>query len=136
MIEESIEKFKEKYRAVCSIFCPAFNQNISFNAKGLNHIFYAGNRSERNIKDIETRIRIFDRAVKLLRIVTTLSGYSCDNRASKPLHYWEFIGLIDNRRIKVIIKQRGDGEKHFWSVIPAWKVENGVIVNSSGKVNY
>gem|GEM_PF-3614112 len=29
--------------------------------------------------------------------------------------------IIRNTRVKVIIRQIGNGQKHFWSVIPAWQ---------------
>lgn len=34
--------------------------------------------------------------------------------------YWGFVAIIDDYRIKVIVRQVGRGGKHFWSVIPAW----------------
>jgi hypothetical protein len=35
--------------------------------------------------------------------------------------------VIDSVRIKLVIKEVIGGEKHFWSVIPFWKIdkENG-----------
>ncbi len=38
-----------------------------------------------------------------------------------PVKYWGIIGIIDGRKIKVIIRKIGDnGLLHFWSVVPAW----------------
>jgi hypothetical protein len=34
--------------------------------------------------------------------------------------YWGLIAIIDGRKIKVILRRVGNGEIHFWSVIPAW----------------
>lgn len=139
MSEEKIEKsdFIEKYKKIGAVFCPYFRLEIGFNGKGLNHVFFQGSRSERDFEDMQTRMRLMDRAVKLLKIVTTHSGYICDNKGSKPIHYWEFIAVIDNRRIKVVVRQQGDGgAKHFWSVIPKWKTINGRILNSSGRMTF
>lgn len=42
-------------------------------------------------------------------------------KESKSVKYWEIIAIIDNRKIKVIIRKIGDnGSLHFWSVVPAW----------------
>ncbi len=40
---------------------------------------------------------------------------------SKVVKYWGIIGILEARKIKVIIRQIGEnGQKHFWSVIPVW----------------
>ncbi|MEK7131810.1 MAG: hypothetical protein AAB797_03735 [Patescibacteria group bacterium] len=40
---------------------------------------------------------------------------------SKPVRYWGVIAIIDSRKIKVILRQIGDGGAiHFWSIVPAW----------------
>lgn len=38
----------------------------------------------------------------------------------KKVQYWGFIGIINDRKIKVIVKQIGEGKKQFWSIIPNW----------------
>jgi hypothetical protein len=37
--------------------------------------------------------------------------------------FYEFIAVIENVRIKVIVKEVLGGEKHFWSVIPYWSID-------------
>lgn len=131
-----IEKteFIKEYKSVELVYCPFFKKNIAFNAKALNHIFFKGSRSERFFEDSQTRMRLFKRAVVLLKTVTTVSGYFCDMRHAKNIQYWEFIAVIDNRRIAVVVRQLGNGEPHFWSVIPKWKTIEGSIVNTGGKI--
>ncbi len=34
--------------------------------------------------------------------------------------YWALVAIMQEFRIKVIVRQCGNGQKHFWSVIPAW----------------
>ena len=36
--------------------------------------------------------------------------------------YWGIVAIIKDFRIKVIIRQIGDGQKQFWSVIPGWTI--------------
>ena len=31
--------------------------------------------------------------------------------------------MLENVRVKVIVKQVAGGEKHFWSIIPSWKID-------------
>jgi len=41
---------------------------------------------------------------------------------SRLVQHWGFIAVLDNRiRVKVILRKVGDGNIHFWSVIPYWK---------------
>ena len=40
----------------------------------------------------------------------------------KDIVFYEFIAVIDNIRLKVIVKEVIGGEKHFWSVIPYWGI--------------
>ncbi len=126
--------FIKEYKAVGSVYCPFFENDIPFNAKALNHIFFKGSRSERLFEDCQTRMRLFKRAVKLLKNVSTVSGYFCDTRHPKTVEYWEFIGVMDNRRIAVVVRKEGNGNPHFWSVIPKWKTIDGSIVNTGGKI--
>ena len=41
----------------------------------------------------------------------------------KDVRFYEFIAVLENIRIKVIIKEVQGGEKHFWSVIPFWGID-------------
>lgn len=43
---------------------------------------------------------------------------------SKVVRYWAFVVIIDNKiRIKLILRKIGEGNIHFWSIIPIWKTE-------------
>jgi len=39
----------------------------------------------------------------------------------KQVEYFEFVSVIKNARIKVIVKKIEGGEPFFWSIIPFWK---------------
>jgi hypothetical protein len=41
----------------------------------------------------------------------------------RKFSFWSFEGVVDERKVKVIVRQIGSGKKHFWSVIPSWKVK-------------
>ena len=117
---------KRKYRKIKAVNCPAFDQErIAFNSKGFNHLFYKGNRSERDFKDIQTRVRLLERAVILLKKTTVYQEENLykikDKGRSKTIYFWAFEGVINDRRIKAVVRQIGRGKKHFWSVIPAWR---------------
>jgi len=51
-------------------------------------------------------------------------------RENIKYQFWTFEAVIDNRRIKVIIRQVGNGKKHFWSVIPTWRKDRFGVLNA------
>ena len=111
--------------------CPAFhNERIICNAKGINHLIYKGNRSRRPKDRIETNIRLLPRAIQLLQKSTFWQEESTHNHDTVTSHFWAFEAVVDDRRIKVIVRQVGNGEKNFWSVIPAWRKDRFGILNA------
>src|SRR3990167_9251140 len=116
--------YKDKIRKIFdktkSVLCPAFdNGEIIFNAKGINHLLFKGNRSQRDSKRIETNIRLLPRAIYLLQNATFWQEESTYEKDGKHYRHWAFEAIVEDRRIKVIVRQVGNGNKHFWSVIPA-----------------
>ena len=41
----------------------------------------------------------------------------------KDVSFYEFIAVLENVRVKVIVKEVFGGEKHFWSIIPFWRID-------------
>lgn len=42
----------------------------------------------------------------------------------KEIQYWAFIAIMNNTtRVKIIIRQIGQGNKILWSIIPAWRIK-------------
>ena len=41
----------------------------------------------------------------------------------KEMIFYEFIAVLENVRVKVIVKEILGGEKHFWSIIPFWGID-------------
>lgn len=124
-------KAKEFFKANKIVKCPAFpNEKIFFNAKGLQHLFYKGPRSKRDIKRIAKNIELLPRAVKLLELMPIPQEQDTYEVQEKRYKFWAFEGVIDNRRIKVIVRQVGTGNKHFYSVIPAWRKKRFGVLNS------
>ena len=36
--------------------------------------------------------------------------------------YYEFIAVVENTRVRVIVKEVGTAPRYFWSIIPNWKI--------------
>lgn len=128
------KQIKEIFDRTRHVFCPAFvTEKIIFNAKGINHLIYKGDRSRREISRIETNIRLLPRAITLLSGATFYQEESNYKREGQVYRFWAFEAVVEGRRIKVVVRQVGKGKKHFWSVIPAWRKDLFEILNAKNR---
>src|SRR3989338_2829540 len=124
-------QIKKIFNLTKEIDCPAFpNEKVVFNAKGINHLIYKGNRSRREESRILTNIRLLPRAIQVLKHMDYSQEETSYLRENTTFKFWTFEAVIDERRIKVIVRQVGRGKKHFWSVIPAWRKDRFGILNA------
>lgn len=136
------------YKILGKVRCPYFNDEISFNAKGLEHIKFHGPRHARSRNDQYIRFRLISLAPRILQDSHTLQGISRRNNleriktnsrwesAMRSSIYYEFVAVINGYRVRVIVKEVGGGTgKYFWSIIPFWKMDkiSGRRVMHSGK---
>ena len=90
------------------------------------------------------RLKLVDLARKIVDITTTIQeidGKLQDvtvkrNKRriteSKLVKYWAFIAILEKKKVKIIIRQIGEGKIHFWSLIPFWtttEYENHKFMN-------
>ncbi|MFH1472931.1 MAG: hypothetical protein ABIF06_00755 [bacterium] len=134
------------YSSLGFIYCPYFSEKISFNAKGLKHLKFKEEGKARSRKDQYARLKLISLAPRVLELSKTVQGiwetkkfeiqktHSRWEKVLKNVTFYEFIAVLDNIRLKVIVKQVYGGEKHFWSVIPFWKIdkENSKRILHSG----
>ena len=129
-LRDDTQKFYANTRPVKS---PTLNEVVHFTAEGFNHIIFKGSRSERDRTSQIMRFKLLPRAIKLIEVATTYQEYEetikqfwvkthkHQVQKSKPVKYWGIIGIIEGRKIKVILRKIGDnGQLHFWSIVPAW----------------
>src|SRR3989344_2970217 len=111
------KQIKEIFNRTKSVSCPAFSsERIIFNSKGINHLIYKGDRSRREMSRIKINIRLLPRAIKLLSRATFYQEETSYEKESKTYRFWTFEAVVAKRRIKVIVREVGNGKKHFWSV--------------------
>lgn len=128
------ERVKGEYIALGEIFCPFFGETIKFTSEGFQHLLFKGvSKIKRRDKSTQyMRLKLFKLAAQLIRITKTVQEHHIEkqfiqvehhNRREnilKDVEYWGFIAILDNRKIKVLVKQIGNGSKKFWSIIPNW----------------
>ena len=120
------------YKNQSPVNSPALNQLVYFTAEAFEHTKYKRARAERDKPSQIMRLKMLPRAFRLIELSTTIQEYeeivkvvSVKRRKkrvhqSKQIQYWGLIAIIENRKIKVILRKIGNGQLQFWSIIPAW----------------
>jgi len=132
-IKENAENF---YKKISRLNCPAFNnETVYFNSEGFHHLIYK-KKSERSKNDQITKFKLLPIAKEIISISTTFQEYDeglveiSRKRFKKKVketvavRYWGLVAIIRNKKVKVIVRQIGHGQKHFFSVIPAWTISH------------
>lgn len=127
------EDSQEFYNSIGKVFSPIFKETIIFSAEGFNHIVFKSSNTERERSSQILRFKLIPLAKKLIEISTTyqefeetikyftIKRHKKRIKRSMIVKYWGIIGIIDNRKIKVIIRKISDnGCLHFWSIVPTW----------------
>lgn len=146
-VRASAEEF---YKSIDKVRCPYFGEEIIFNAKGLRHLKFKSDQQARLRADQYVRLKLVPIAPEVLKRSHTVQGIWKTKRfeeqktegrwkySLQEIIFFEFLAVIDNIRVKVIIKEVEGGNKHFWSVIPFWgidKVANKRILYSGDPEN-
>lgn len=115
-----------------SVRSPALEERVSLTAEGFNHIIFTGARRQRERASQMMRFSLLPRALRLIARSTTFQEYEETVkevdvnvrkrrvREARPVRYWGIIAIFEGRKIKVILRKIGNGQLHFWSVVPAW----------------
>lgn len=123
------------YHSVMPVWCPYFQEKIAFNAKGLRHLKFKSDGRARTEIDQYARLKLLSFVPEVLNKSKTVQGINKTRlleeeknngrwkRVMKDVTFYEFIAVLKNVRIKVIVKEVFGGEKHFLSVIPSWKID-------------
>lgn len=137
--QEDFEKLKamvrHDYDDTHEVYCPYLGESVKFSAAGFEHLLFKGSSKvkERSRPEQAIRLKLFRLAPELLRITKTLQEFHRENqfvivkmnkrkeKVMKAIQYWGFVAILHERKIKVIVKQVGEGNKYFWSVIPNWR---------------
>ena len=133
--EEVKIKGEEFYKTLTDIYCPYFKEKVSFNAQGLEHLKFKQQRKARPQQDQYMRFKLLHLAPVILKNTATLQGIwdkkafeeiRIHNRTDtilKMVTYYEFVAVLENVRVKIIVKQIENGQRFFWSIIPYWGID-------------
>ncbi len=135
-------KTEEAYKKVDRLHCPALKSTITFHSDGFHHLRFDKNRSERKKEIQRTKFLLFPKAVDILKKTTTIQEYRRGHQTSgkkdqngfRKIQQVEWFGFFavtsfsNPSRVKVIVRRVGgeQGQFYFWSVIPNWRLSNGM----------
>jgi hypothetical protein len=130
-LHEALEKARELYIKKQELHCPYFNAKIALTSDGFNHLQHKPNRQPREVTVQILKLSLLKRALEIIPKIGTLQEYRDKNEKTgkkgpdgfyktKRVQYWGFHAILDNKvkKIKVILRQVGDGKIMFWSVMP------------------
>lgn len=136
--DEQFERRKTEaeaiYKGIGRVRCPYFDgAEIVFNSDGFEHLIFKSWNRTRSREDQFVRFRLLRLVMEVLRRSGTLQEYEERmmfvrrqssgkwNKMMKSVRYYAFVAIVDDVRLKVIIKEV-DGIRRFHSVFPSWKV--------------
>jgi hypothetical protein len=122
--EEMRRKAKEFYGKISHVWCPALNDEVTFNTAGFHHLIWKQGKKRKKAEQIkrftlvpDIRAIIGDATNIVAHRQTTMpySTYHRGKRKTKIVgaEFWE---LRNNKGITVIVRQMKGGAKHFFSV--------------------
>jgi len=113
-LKEYLEKAKTLYIKNNEIYCPYFQQKITLNSDGFNHLQFKPNRMPRNISAQIRKLSLLKRALEIIPKIGTLQEYRTriekvgkkgnDNFfKTKNVQYWGFHAILQDKKNKIII---------------------------------
>jgi hypothetical protein len=127
---------EELYNSVGHVVSPALGGvKIHFTSDGFHHLMNTKNRYPRPQEEWLTKLKYLPRAIDLLRIATTYQEYDVFSEnvrikrkkkkimAVSEVKYWGIIGIIDNKKVRVVVRKAGNGQHQFCSVMPCWNIQ-------------
>lgn len=123
---------EELYKSFEPAKCPYFNELVYFNVAGLKHLKYKRDGIDRLPQDQYMRFKLLYLVPEVIKLSRTVQGMSSRKGFERirgnnirewtvvDRTYFEFIAILDNVRVRVIVKQIHGGQLNFWSIIPYW----------------
>jgi hypothetical protein len=148
--EELRQSAEETYNAVGYITSPALGGvKVHFTSDGFHHLLNTKNRYPRPQEEWVTKLTYLPHAIELLTIATTYQEYDTRQEnvrikkkkkrvmAQTVVQYWGIIGIIQKKKVRVVIRKAGNGQYQFCSVMPCWEVRRheGHKVGSTAQVD-
>lgn len=70
--KEAKEQVYRKYKRIKAVRCPYLKGNVVFNSNGFRHLIYKTGNNKRDEESQIMRFELFEKAVKVIKVTTTL----------------------------------------------------------------
>jgi hypothetical protein len=108
---------KEKYYKIIAIKCRYLSDElVSFNNQGLNHILRKSNKDS-PFKDQFRRFGLMKYCKSVLQNIDVEVEYRASNDSSSVAHFWGITGVVNKKRIKVVVRRINNGQLIFLSIM-------------------
>ncbi len=104
---------KKWYSKIDKAWCPLLNEYVTFNNIGFRHLMRKG-RKPRPRRDQERRLRLLPLARGIVENSRATLLHN-NETAGKRTKFWAIVES-DKEKVTVIIRQVGNGKKHFFSI--------------------
>jgi len=123
----NVNKQRDFYDSIKNIYCKHLNIDVVFNAKGFHHLFYEGDGTPRNKNEVQYRLKLLPLVIPVIKYAKESIFEEREAKEArkkdaqnKLIKYWAlvaWVGKDESVQIKVVIRQVGNGQAHFWSVM-------------------
>ncbi len=131
---EKFRKIKEEaeilYKSLGSVYCPYLSEEVIFISKNFEHLLFKNKHTARTSKEQYMRCILFKYAPLIIGKSNLVQGIrkakeiieegESSSKILMSVNFYEFIAVIDNKRIRVVIKRVGNRSGEFLSIIPYW----------------
>ncbi len=132
-------KARQIYDTQKSVYNPYFRTQIILNSDGFHHLQFSARR-ERDKREQLLKFSLLPLALDIIKKSGTIQEYRklltpigkpSPHNGSVPMkevQYWGLVALVGEKQIKVraVLRQIGDGNITFWSVMPYSKFRQGL----------
>ena len=114
------------YKGIRRVFRPSWGEYISFNTEGFRHLIWKGNRKRKENERVKrldllpyASIIIADGKLSSIRKkkkIERVKQYGRREKRESSAKFWAFSDIKDGKKITVVVRQIGSGNKHFFSI--------------------
>lgn len=122
-IRKLIEKQRDYYKSIVSVYSPLLQETVYFTSEGFNHLLFKSNRSPRKLSERYMKLMCLSYTVKVISKCKTASETRQYIRLvrgkKKTATSHELVYEIEEgKMIRVIVERVGTGKLKFLSVMP------------------
>ncbi len=111
-----VSEIQSEYKKIGDVSCVILKyEKVRFNSLGFKHIIRKG-ISLRKPKDVLIRLNLLKYCPLIIQSADVFVEYRLIKKRTKSFEYWGLTKVVSGKEVTVVIRQAGNGLKHFYSV--------------------